>query len=97
MKKVLLTSLIAGVFCLGQVAMANSPYGFLGPQNEGNRNFATLKQHQFEKEETLDFVNNPEQYKEMIFSLRNRVLVVYLHYQVRKFFLKRNPKIQCNT
>lgn len=64
MKKILFTSLIAGIFCLGQAAMANSPYSFLGPQNEGNRNFATLKQHQFEKEETLDFVNNPEQYKD---------------------------------
>ena len=32
MKKILFTSLIAGIFCLGQAAMANSPYGFLGPQ-----------------------------------------------------------------
>ena len=64
MKKVLLVSAIAGVMCFGQTVLAVSPYGYLGPQNEGNRNFSTLKQHQFEKEETLDFINNSEDYKE---------------------------------
>lgn len=64
MKKVLLVSAIVGVMCFGQTVLAASPYGYLGPQNEGNRNFSTLKQHQFEKEETLDFINHSEDYKE---------------------------------
>ena len=29
----------------------------------GNHNFYPLMQHQMEKEETLDFVNHPEEYK----------------------------------
>lgn len=58
MKKIfLLTALF--LFCAGS---ANA-FDYLGPMNEGNRNFATIKQHQFEKQETLDFVNNPNEYK----------------------------------
>ncbi|MCM1339678.1 MAG: hypothetical protein NC191_08410 [Muribaculaceae bacterium] len=58
MKKILLLSVI---LTLG----ASSVYAFeyLGPINEGNRNIAPIKQHQFEKQETLDFVNNPNEYK----------------------------------
>ncbi len=41
-----------------------SPYGYLSAPNEGNRNFRPLMQHQFERNETLDFTNHPEEYKE---------------------------------
>ncbi len=64
MKKVLLTTAILGAFTLTTCHAANAGYGYLAAPNEGNRNFSTLMQHQFEKEETLDFINTPEQYKE---------------------------------
>lgn len=58
MKKILL---LTGAFIL--TALSANAFDYLGPTNEGNRNFATIKQHQFEKQETLDFVNNSEEYK----------------------------------
>ena len=58
MKKILLLTMLF-TFSFGS---ANA-FEYLGPMNEGNRNFATIKQHQFEKQETFDFVNNPNEYK----------------------------------
>lgn len=60
MKKVLLTVLLFS-FTAGSV-MAN--YGYLGPTTETNRNFQPLMKHQFEREETLDFAKDPENYKD---------------------------------
>jgi len=40
-----------------------SAFEYMAPTNEATRNFSTIMQHQFEKQETLDFVNNPEEYK----------------------------------
>jgi hypothetical protein len=53
-------SLALLVIALGTSAMA---FDYLGPTNEANRNFSPLIQHQFEKQETLDFINNPSEYK----------------------------------
>ncbi len=65
MKKILLTSAIVVTAICASSGIAFANYGgYLGPTNESNRNFRALQQHQFEKEETLDFVNKPEEYKE---------------------------------
>ena len=60
MKKVLLTTLLLGFTACG----AYASYNYLGPTTEMNRNFQPLMKHQFEKEETLDFSQDPEHYKE---------------------------------
>ena len=60
MKKVLLTALLLG-FTVGS---AYASYNYLGPTTEMNRNFQPLMKHQFEREETLDFSQDPEHYKE---------------------------------
>ena len=60
MKRVLLTALLLSFTASG--AFAN--YGYLTPTTEANRNFQPLMKHQFEREETLDFSQDPEHYKE---------------------------------
>lgn len=62
--KRLLAVLTAGMFVLsaGNVALA-TPFGLVNPTNEGSSAFAPLMEYQFEKQETLDFKNNPEEYK----------------------------------
>ena len=62
MKKVLLTTIILSFATMPSSFAAG--FGYLSAPNEGNRNFSTIMQHQFEKEETLDFSKNPDQYKE---------------------------------
>ncbi len=62
MKKILTVLTVVGL-ASGSAALA-SPFNFLTPTNEGNRNFAPLMQYEFEKQETLDFKNNPEEYKQ---------------------------------
>ena len=62
MKKILSVLIMVGFVSCGS-AIA-SPFNFLTPTNEGNRNFAPLMQYEFEKQETLDFKNNPEEYKQ---------------------------------
>ncbi len=62
MKKDLLV-LGLGVAMLSPVAAFASAYSYLDAPNAGNRNFSGLMQQQFEKKETLDFINNPEEYK----------------------------------
>lgn len=60
MKKALLLIVLLGFGVTG--AYAN--YGYLTPTTEMNRNFQPLMKHQFEKEETLEFSQDPENYKE---------------------------------
>ena len=62
MKKILTVLTVVGL-ASGGAALA-SPFNFLTPTTEGNRNFAPLMQYEFEKQETLDFKNNPEEYKQ---------------------------------
>jgi len=63
MKKILLSISLVAV-----VTMINSTgaYAFTHYEapNAGNLNFLPLMQHQMEKEETLDFINRPEEYKQ---------------------------------
>ena len=62
MKKILLLS--AFVFTMAYPPIARAvPYNYLEAPNGSNRNFTGLMQHQFEKEETLDFIESPEEYK----------------------------------
>ena len=59
MKKVLALTLLAGFLSTNT---ASAVY-FNQTPTAGNHNFYPIMQHQMEKQETLDFVNNPEQYK----------------------------------
>lgn len=62
MKKVLLSLTIVS-FALSCCPSIASPYYYQAP-NAGNMNFYPMMQRQMEKEETLDFINNPEDYKQ---------------------------------
>ncbi len=60
MKRFLLAGLCAGLLSVN-IASAAVMYE---PPNGGNINFYPLMQQQFEQQETLDFADKPEQYKE---------------------------------
>lgn len=62
MKKILLGLTISAFVTAMYSIPAYATY-YQAP-NGGNMNFYPLMQHQMEKEETLDFVNDPEHYKE---------------------------------
>ncbi len=87
MKKLLSVSILLGLMSTG-VASA-SPFNFLTPTNEGSRDFAPLMQYEFEKHETLDFKNNPEEYKKKR-EKKNK----YLDYQEGKLDLTPDVKTQ---
>ena len=57
-------ALLLGILLSFTSVSAYANYGYLSPTTEGNRNFQPLMKHQFEREETLDFTNHPEEYKE---------------------------------
>lgn len=62
MKKTLLIFLF--IFALlYPVYVQAAGYNYLDTPNEGNRNFSGLLQRQFEKNEAMDFIDNPEEYK----------------------------------
>lgn len=64
MKKGLLITSLA-IFAVSMTPnIANSAMNYYQAPNAGNMNFYPLMQHQMEKEETLDFINNPEEYKQ---------------------------------
>lgn len=62
MKKLLLgmTVFIFGIFIHNGAFAVN----YYEAPNAGNMNFRPLMQYQMEKQETLDFVNKPEEYKQ---------------------------------
>ena len=63
MKKILLgTAVAACVFTLS--TSGAFAYSYYEAPNGGNMNFYPLMQHQMEQQETLDFQNNPEGYKQ---------------------------------
>ncbi|MBD5401243.1 hypothetical protein HDR58_00365 [bacterium] len=62
MKNILLKAMIIGLIAGMSSSTALAVY-YQAP-NAGNMNFYPLMQHQIEKQETLDFINNPEDYKE---------------------------------
>lgn len=66
--------------------------GFPTGTDNATRSFAPIQQRQFEKEETLDFVNNSEQYKERR-DKKNK----YLDYQEGKVDVSPSVKTQYNT
>ncbi len=61
MKKVLLGLAVLS-FTASNFAVA-VPYYYQAP-NAGNMNFYPMMQRQMEEEQTLDFINNPEDYKQ---------------------------------
>lgn len=70
-------------------------YNYLGPTNEANRNFQPIMQHRFEKEETMDFVKDPDEYK-----IKRQKKDAYLDYKEGKTnevpeFMK--PKFNINA
>ena len=89
MKKILTVLTVVGL-ASGGAALA-SPFNFLTPTNEGNRNFAPLMQYEFENQETLDFKNNPEEYKQKR-EKKDR----FLDYQEGKMDLTPDVKTQYN-
>ncbi|MGN0030505.1 MAG: hypothetical protein ACI37Q_00950 [Candidatus Gastranaerophilaceae bacterium] len=78
MKKFVLPLLLISSFIF-PLAVNAVPYNYLEAPNGSNRNFTGLMQRQFEKEETLDFIDNPEDYK-----TKREQKDVYLDYQEGK-------------
>ena len=62
MKKILICLTVLS-FISTIPAFGAAPYYYQAP-NEGNMNFYPMMQRQMEREETLDFINNPEDYKQ---------------------------------
>lgn len=62
MKKILLSLTIGTLAIMLNQGSALAVY-YTAP-NAGNMNFYPMMQRQMEKEETLDFINNPEDYKQ---------------------------------
>lgn len=94
MKKILLLLGIIGLTITGLSAYASS-YDYIGAPNAGNRNFAPLMKQQFEKEETMNFIQDPDEYK-----VKRERKDAYLDYKEGKTteipeFLK--PKIDVQT
>ncbi len=89
MKKVLLTTIILSFTTMTSSFAAG--FGYLSAPNEGNRNFSTIMQHQFEKEETLDFSKNPDQYKE-----KRENKEKFLDYQEGKVDVPQSARTQFN-
>jgi len=58
-KKILLIT----AFAISPVGVFAAGFNYLDAPNATNRNFSAIYQQQFEKEESLDFINNPEDYK----------------------------------
>lgn len=94
MKKLLIAfSAVAavGYFTAGSV-LGIGGSGFPTGTDNGTRNFSQIQQYQFEKEETLDFVNEPEQYKEKR-EQKNK----YLDYQEGKVDVLPSVQTQYNS
>ena len=89
MKKVLLTTIILSFATMPSSFAAG--FGYLSAPNEGNMNFSTIMQHQFEKEETLDFSKNPDQYKE-----KRENKEKFLDYQEGKVDVPQSARTQFN-
>lgn len=94
MRKILLLLGIIGLAAISSKVYASS-YDYIGAPNAGNRNFAPLMKQQFEKEETMDFIKDPEEYK-----IKREKKDAYLDYKEGKTneipeFIK--PKIDIQT
>ena len=63
MKKILLCTMIIAFCEVLSSNIAFSAMNYYQAPNAGNMNFYPMMQRQKEKEETLDFINNPEDYK----------------------------------
>jgi len=59
MKKILLSAITIGL----SATLSANAFEYLAPTNEATRNFSPIIRHQFEKQETMDFINKPEEYK----------------------------------
>jgi len=88
MKKILFTAFCIGLFSLSASA---KPFGFDAGTNAGTSEFAPLMQYEFEKKETLDFKNNPENYKQ-----RRAKKDKYLDYKQGKMDIPQDVKTQFN-
>ena len=90
MKKILLATTILGVFIITSSSTSfGVPYEYLAPTTEGTAHLAPLMQYEFEKSETLNFKNEPENYKEKRHK-KNK----YLDYQEGKLDLTPDVKTQ---
>lgn len=92
MKKLLIALPAVAVLGYLSVSGAFAAPGFPTGTDNATRSFAPIQQRQFEKEETLDFVNQPEQYKERR-DKKNK----YLDYQEGKVDVLPSVKTQYNT
>lgn len=94
MKKVLLSGLFIAALNLTINSALATSYDYLSAPNAGNRNFTPLMKQQFEKEETLDFIKDPDEYK-----VKRDKKDAYLDYKEGKTempeFLK--PKIEIDS
>lgn len=80
---------VIGLFTAGfAIAAPGLPTG----TDNGTRNFSSIQQYQFNKEETLDFTKDPEQYKQRR-DKKNK----YLDYQEGKVDLTPSVKNQYQT
>ena len=80
---------VIGLFTAGSaIAAPGLPTG----TDNGTRNFSSIQQYQFNKEETLDFTKDPEQYKQRR-DKKNK----YLDYQEGKVDLTPSVKNQYQT
>ncbi len=92
MKRFLMTTAILGVFAITSSGISYGvPYGYLTPTTEGTAHLAPLMQYEFEKEETLNFQNEPQKYKEKR-NKKNK----YLDYQEGKIDLPQDIRTQYN-
>ena len=63
MNKLLIALSAVAIIGIINVNPASAVPGLPMGTNEGTRNITQIQQYQFNKEETLDFANDPEQYK----------------------------------
>lgn len=87
MKKVLIALPAIAVFGYLTAGSAFSAPGMEMGTSPVSRNFSTIQQYQFEKEETLDFIKDPQEYK-----VKREKKNKYLDYQEGKVDV--SPSVQ---
>lgn len=65
MKRIFPIIIGACLLTITNIQLVNAmPSGYMDVPTGANRNFQPIMQQKFEKEDSLDFINNPEDYKE---------------------------------
>lgn len=91
MKKILVSTLFVAFMTNLFSVVSAAPFGLVSPTNEGTSSFAPFMQYEFEKKETLDFQNNPEEYKQ-----KRKEKDRYLDYQAGKLDLTPDVRSRYN-